>query len=165
MSIRPRTAFVLLVLALLGAFAALNWAAVTAPTSLNLLLGRVEAPIGLAMLGVAVGLTVLYLLFAATTETAALLEARRHAREMDAQRRLAEEAEASRLAGLRRYLEGELERLEARSAEVTPPILERLDRLEEALRAEIERASNTLAAYIGELEERLVRGGQAPSAG
>ena len=39
------------------------------------------------------------------------------------------------------------------------PLLDRLEEAEAGLRADIERAGNTLAAYIGELEERLSRTG------
>lgn len=164
MSLRLRTVFVLLVLALLGVVAALNWSVFTAPTTLNLLLRQVEAPLGLTLLGVIVVLTLLYFLFAMGVETAALLETRRHTRELDAQRRLADQAEASRFAELRRYLQAELGERDARAAEAIQPVIARLDQVEEALKEEVERTGNTLAAYIGELEDRLVRGGQAPPA-
>ena len=165
MSIRPRTLFVLLVLVLLGAFAALNWPTFTAPATLNLLFLRIEAPLGLTMLGVVAALTLLYLLFVIGVETAALLEARRHARELEAQRRLADEAEASRFAELRRYLEAELGQLHGLPADAAQSVIARLERAEDVLKAEVERASNTLAAYVGELEDRLARGGQTPPSG
>jgi uncharacterized integral membrane protein len=162
MSIRPRTVFVLVVLALLGAFAGLNWSAFTAPVALNLLVARIEAPLGLVMLTVTGALTLLYFLFALWMETAALLEARRHGRELDAQRRLADEAEASRFAELRRYLEAELGRLRPLPDEAAQRVIARVDRVEDTLRAEVERAGNTLAAYVGELEDRLGRRDQTP---
>ena len=49
---RFRTLFLFLVLALTGLFALLNWQAFTAPTTLSLVFGTVEAPVGVIMLGV-----------------------------------------------------------------------------------------------------------------
>jgi hypothetical protein len=41
-------------------------------------------------------------------------------------------------------------------------VIARVDRVEDTLRAEVERAGNTLAAYVGELEDRLGRRDQTP---
>ena len=155
---RARTAFLLLILAALGIFAALNWSVFSAPTPLNLVVTQVEAPLGLIMLIVTVSLTLFYAMLVAWRETSALLESRRHARELESQRQVAESAEASRYADLRAFLESELAALRAAPETTSRDTMERLDRLEHTLRAEIERAGNTLAAYIGELEERLNRG-------
>jgi hypothetical protein len=144
----------------LGGLAALNWSAVTLRVPLNLLVTRVETPLGLAMLGVIAALSVLYLLFAAGVETRALLEGRRHARELDAERRRADEAEASRYTALRTFLEGELQALRTLPGDAAREVIARVERAEESLKIEVERAGNTLAAYIGELEDRLARGGQ-----
>ena len=155
---RARTGLLLVILVALGIFAALNWSAVTAPTLLYFVFARVEAPLGVILLGVAVGITVLCALFLAWIETSALLEARRAARELQAQRQLAESAEASRYTELRTYLQGELAALRALPEAASREVIARLDRTEEQLRGEIERSGNTLAAYVGELEERLGRG-------
>jgi uncharacterized integral membrane protein len=155
---RARTALLLLILVALGVFAALNWAAFTAPVELLLVFWRVQAPLGLVMLVATAVVTVLYALLLASVETAALLEARSHARELHAQRQLADSAEASRYAELRRYLEGELGALRALPESAAQGVLARLERLESDLRADVERSGNTLAAYIGELEDRLARG-------
>lgn len=155
---RARTAFVLLILATLGVFAALNWPVFSAPTTLNLVFARVDAPLGIIMLAVTAAVTVLYAVLVAWRETSALLENRRYARELEAQRQLAESAEASRYTQLRVFLEGELATLRAVPETTSREAMQRLDRLESTLRADIDRAGNTLAAHIGELEERLDRG-------
>jgi uncharacterized integral membrane protein len=155
---RARTALLLVILVALGIFAALNWSAITAPTSLYFVLARVEAPIGVILLGVIVGTTVLYALFLTWIETSALLEARRFARELQSQRQLAESAEASRYTELRTYLQGELTALRTLPETASREVIARVDRAEDQLRGEIERAGNTLAAYFGELEDRLSRG-------
>jgi uncharacterized integral membrane protein len=148
---RTRLLLVLLVVGLLGLVAALNWDAITAPAKLNLLLVRVEAPLGL-------GLLAAMAVLAALLETAALVEVRGYAREILALRQLAESAETSRYAELRRHLDAELAALRAAPGEAARGLDARLAEVETRLKEEIERVGNTLAAYIGELEDRLTRG-------
>ena len=93
---RARTAFLLVILGSLGIFAALNWSVFTAATSLNLVFARVDAPLGVIMLGVTTAVTLFYALLVAWRETSVLLEARHHAKELEVQRRIAESAEAFR---------------------------------------------------------------------
>jgi hypothetical protein len=152
---RLRNVLLLLILLPLGVFAGLNWASFKAPTPLNLLILQTEAPLALIMLIVVVVLTVLYFIFALGLETSALLEARRHARELLAQRKLVEEAEASRYTELKRYLQAELTSLKGPFGGMAEPVVARLEQLETNLQREIEQTGNTLAAYIGELEDRL----------
>uniref|UniRef100_A0A7V4A103 DNA cytosine methyltransferase n=1 Tax=Thermus tengchongensis TaxID=1214928 RepID=A0A7V4A103_9DEIN len=145
-----RTLFVLLVLLLLALFAWLNWGEITRPTSLSLGLTRVEAPLGLVLVVALGGVSLLYLIFTIGLETAALLEVKRYARELLQYKKLAEEAEQSRYTELRRYLEAELARLaEAEKEEIRA--------LEARLAETLEKHGNTLAAYIGELEDQLLR--------
>ncbi|MFN3368475.1 MAG: DNA cytosine methyltransferase [Thermus sp.] len=145
-----RTLFVLLVLLLLVLFSWLNWGEITKPTSLSLGLTRVEAPLGLVLV-VALGVvSLLYLIFTIGLETAALLEVRRYARELLHYKKLAEEAEQSRYTELRSYLEAEFKRLaEAEREEIRA--------LEARVAETLEKHGNTLAAYIGELEDQLLR--------
>jgi hypothetical protein len=159
---RVRTAVLLLILITVGLFTALNWTVFSTPTSLSLGFRRVEAPLGMILVGVIVALSILYLFFLTWLETSALLEARRYGRELLAQRQIADSAEASRLAELRRVLEAELAALRAAPDAAAGRVLARLEQSEASLRQDIERAGNTLAAYIGELEDRLDRRGAAP---
>lgn len=150
-----RTLLVLLVLGILAAFAAVNWSSFMAPTTLSLLFATVQAPLGLVMLGFTALLTALFLLFIAYLQASLLMDNRRHARELQAQRTLADQAEASRIAELRGYLEAELPKLAAAIAESRTAAETRLDRLDRDLRSVVEQAGNSLAASIGELEDRL----------
>jgi hypothetical protein len=152
-----RTILILVVLAAIAVFAALNWAAFTAPTVLRLGFSTVEAPLGLIMLGLTVLLAFMFLLFIAYLQTSVLLESRRHARELQAQRDVAEQAEASRYSKLREFLEAELQKIRYRSEVAETGVVARLDQLDRDLRSAIEQSGNTLAAYIGELEDRLQR--------
>ncbi len=103
---------------------------------------------------------VLFLIFAAYLQTSVLLDARRHSRELQAQRELADKAEASRFTDLRGFLETELRKLGEQVAESRAGITGRLDQAEQDLRTAIEQSGNSLAAYIGELEDRLLRTGE-----
>ena len=87
------TLLLLLVFGAIAAFAAVNWGVFTTPTTLSLVFATVEAPLGLIMLGLAVLLTVLFLVFLVYLETSVIIETRRHARELRAHRELAERAE------------------------------------------------------------------------
>ncbi|WP_117237518.1 DNA cytosine methyltransferase [Thermus sediminis] len=145
-----RTFFALLFLLLLFLFAWLNWGEIAKPTPLSLGLTRVEAPLGLVLVVALAVVSLLYLIFTIGLETAALLEVRRYARELLHYKKLAEDAEQSRYTELRRFLEAELGRL-AESEK------EEIRALEAQLEEMLEKHSNTLAAYIGELEDQILR--------
>lgn len=158
-----RTLALLLALAALAVFAAINWHAFTAPATLSLVFTTVEAPLGVVMLAVAGAIAVLFLVFIAYLQTTVLLDARRHARELEASRTLADQAESSRFTELRGFLEAELRRLGAAREQGEAELAARIDRLEADLRAALEQTGNSLAAAIGELEDRLdARAGAAP---
>ncbi len=156
-----RTLFLLIIVAAIAAFAALNWNAFMTPTTLSLGFATVQAPLGLIMLGLLVFLTGLFLVFVVYLQTSVLLEARRHARELQANKELADQAEASRFTELRGFLEAELKRQADLDAESRATLLARIDQLDRDLRAMIEESANTLSAYIGELEDRIEKGGSA----
>jgi uncharacterized integral membrane protein len=156
-----RTLLLILVLALIALFAAVNWSAFTAPTTLSLVFSTVEAPLGLIMLAATAVIAVLFLVVIVYLQTSVLLEARRHAKELDAQRQLADQAEASRFTELRAFLEVELAKLGATHEQAKGEVLARLERLEAETRTAVETSGNTLAAYIGELEDRLEHGAGA----
>jgi len=153
-----RTLFLLIVVAAIAAFAALNWNAFMTPTTLSLGFATVQAPLGLIMLGLLVFLTGLFLVFVVYLQTSVLLEARRHARELQANKELADKAEASRFTELRGFLEAELKRQADLDAESRAALLARLDQFDRDLRAMVEESANTLSAYIGELEDRIEKG-------
>ncbi|HIJ89361.1 MAG: LapA family protein [Desulfobulbaceae bacterium] len=161
---KVRTLFLLIVLIAITAFAALNWSAFMTQTTLSLGVANVQAPLGLVMLGMLAFLVALFLVFVVYLQTSVLFDARRNARELQASRELADQAEASRFTELRGFLEVELKKQADRGAEASGAVLARLDQLERDLRAVVEQSENTLSAYIGELDDRLEKGalGQTP---
>ena len=152
-----RTILILFAAGALALFAALNWGAFTAPTTLRFGFGTVDAPLGLIMLGLTVLLAILFLAFVIYLQTTVLLDARRHARELQAQRALADESEASRYSQLRRFLEDELQKNQQQRERGQVDVLAKLDRLDRELRTTIEQSANTLAAYVGEVDDFLKR--------
>jgi len=103
-----RTLLLLIVLGAIAAFATVNWNSFMTPTNLSLLFATIQAPLGLIMLGFTALLTALFLLFIAYLQASLLMDTRRHTREMQAQRALTDQAEASRITELRKFLESEL---------------------------------------------------------
>jgi uncharacterized integral membrane protein len=150
-----RTLLLLLVAALLALFTIFNWQAFTAPTTLWLLFAHVQAPLGIMMLGITGLLTVLFLLYVAYLQTTAILEARRYARELQAQRQVADTAEASRIAELRSLVEAGVRSLDERITQTQNAAQAALGQLAIELRAAIEQSGTVLSAYIGEMEDRL----------
>ena len=141
---RVRNLVLLVVLALVASFLAINWSAVTATAKFTLLLTSFEAPIGLVMLALIVVLVAAFGAYLILAQGAILLDTRRHAKELQAQRSLADRAEGSRVAEVRDLLRDELARLDARLTEH-----------EERLQTELREGVNSLAATIGEIDDRL----------
>ena len=106
-----RTLFLVLALGALALFTAANWSAFIAPTTLSVIFATIEAPLGLVLLSVVVLLTALFLIYVVYLQSSVLFETRRHARELHAQRELAEHAEISRFHDLRSSLEAQLQTL------------------------------------------------------
>jgi uncharacterized integral membrane protein len=152
---RFRTLFLFLVLALTGLFALLNWPAFTTPTTLSLVFGTVQAPIGLVMLGVVFVLGMMSLAYLIYVQGSALMDSRRWTRELEAQRQLVDKAEASRFTELHNFVNAELQTASQRHADMHAQILERIDQLEQHTRAAVQETGNSLSAYIGELEDRM----------
>ncbi|MBE2260823.1 MAG: LapA family protein [Candidatus Accumulibacter sp.] len=158
-----RILFLLLMLGAIAGFSALNWDAFVTPTTLSVGLTDVQAPIGVIMLGALCLLTAYFLAFVIYVQASALFDSRRHAQELQANRELADKAEASRFTELRGFITVELQQLARQqanmgsSAAVDSAVLARLDRVEKDLLAAVEQLANTLGAALGELEDRLER--------
>jgi uncharacterized protein HemX len=135
-----RTLLLLLFMALVAGFAALNWTAFTTPVPLSLGVTSIQAPLGLLMLGLLAVLALGFLGYVVVYQGRLLLEQRRHTKELQAQRLLADQAEASRFTELRALLQSEVVRLEG------------------ALRGEIRDSANSLAAMLAELDDRFTGG-------
>jgi len=146
-----RSLIIVVLLGLLVVFAVVNWSTFVAPTELSLVFTRVEAPLGLVMLGFTAVLTAVFLGYVVFMQMSALAAGRRQAEELRRQRELADQAEASRFTELRQFLEGQV------------AALQEVQRGTEArLREELANAANSLAAAIGEVDDRLERQSPTP---
>ena len=130
-----RTILLIVVLGFIGVFAIINWPEIVAPTTLSLIVTDIQAPLGLVMLGLIVLLILLFLTFIVYLQAGMMADRRRMMRDLESQRELANQAEASRFSELRTYLEQAFASAETVTKET----------------------GNTLSAYLGELEDRLER--------
>ena len=152
-----RSAFLFVIVLLIAALAALNWGALSAPSEVWLGFMTVTAPLGLIMLGLTVLLGVLLIAYVVYLQSSVLLETRRHNREMQTQRDLADKAEASRFTELRAFLETQATARAAQETQRHEAVLARVAQFETATRQRAEQTENSLAAHIGQLEDRLER--------
>jgi len=148
MRIPYRMIIIVLVLLLLAGFVWQNWAAFNAPGDIKVLNQTTEAPLGLVMLGILAVLTLLYLVLYSSMRTASLIEFRRYSKEAEASRRLADEAESSRLEALQTFMDVELKNVHAAIGAAVGE-----------LREEIDTRHNVVLAHLGQIDDRLERSG------
>ena len=130
---RIRSLLVLNASGLAALFVVLNWRVFAGLVKLNLLLTSAEVPVGVVMLLLfAVGLLVLWNTLGRWQGTL-LQEFRRQAKELQAQRLLAESAEASRFTELGALVREEIAKL----------------------RTELQETEHSIAATLGEMDDRL----------
>lgn len=147
-----RTSLLLVTVIAIAGLAILNWGAMTAPSPVSLGVTTIEAPLGAVMLGLTALMAVFFVAYVVMLQGSALLETRRHTKEMQVQRELADKAEASRFTEMRIFLENQ-------SQQTHKALMERLEALESRLMARANETDNTTAAYVGQVESQL----RAPS--
>ncbi|MEO7107810.1 MAG: LapA family protein [Rhodoferax sp.] len=143
---RLRLLVVLGFVALLTVFVVSNWSVFAAPSVLSLGLFSFEAPLGLAMLGLVVVITLAFAVYMAIWQGKILMQERHQAKQLQTQRTLADTAEASRFVELGKSLHTEFEQLSAR-----------LHQAETALTQHMQDNTNSLAAMLGEIDDRKRR--------
>lgn len=151
---------IIVALSLLAVFTLANWSVLTASTMLSFVIFDIQGPLGVILLGVTLVLVGLFAFYALTMRTAMLMDAYRHKQELQAQRKLAESAEASRLNELRAQMEREFGQMRAAIEQNGG----RIEAVEQSLGRIFEETANGLAAGIGEVEEKLDRVLAAPPA-
>jgi biopolymer transport protein ExbB/TolQ len=145
---RLRSIPLFLVIAVTAVLAAMNWSVIVSPTTLSIGARTVEAPLGLVMLCLMALLCLSFIVYALSLHGSALAESRRRTRELEAQRELADKAEASRITELRNFMSAELLRVTQAEDAMRTQILARLDMLEQQSRT-------ALSESMHELEDRL----------
>ena len=140
-----RSLLLTLTISAIAALAFFNWSTLATPTQVSLGLITVEAPLGLLMLGLTTLLAALFIAYVLWLQGSVLLETRRHGKEMQAQRELADKAEASRFTEMKAFLE-------SRGQQTHAALMERIETLEARLLARANESDNTTAAYVGQME-------------
>ncbi|MDP2680460.1 MAG: LapA family protein [Rhodoferax sp.] len=161
---RIRSLLLALVLALIAAFTVLNWSVFLADTPLSLGVSTVQAPLGLIMLGLLIFMVAYCLVYVLYLQSNVLMDARRNAKELQTNRELADKAEASRFTELRSFVEAGLKQGAEQDKAAQQALMVRLDTLENTLRNSVEQSGNSLSAYIGEIEDRLIPDKNEPAA-
>ena len=147
-------------LILLAAFAAANWGAFTAPTTLTLGFTSVQAPLGLLMLGLCAAVALVLGGLALWLHARSLIELRRQVKAQQALRELADKAETSRLVQLQSALDAGLQRLGSQIDACGEQLTNRIDQLQHEQSRHVAETANGLAAALAEFDQRI--SGQTP---
>lgn len=145
---KSRIALLTLIMVVIGVLAFFNFPYLAQNVTTSLGFTSVEAPLGLILMGLTALMAIVFVAYVIAMQGAWLLEARTHAKEIAAQRELADKAEASRFTELRIAIEN-LHREEEQR------LVDRMDRLESHLHARVQESDNSTAAYVGQLEQQL----------
>ncbi len=154
---RIRTIVFILAIALVAAFVALNLNEFMHVSMLSLGFTTIEVSLGLVMLVLLGAATVIFLGSALYMQSTNLLEMRKHTRELNTQRELADKAEASRFTELQTFLAAQATAQQQREAATVAAMAERFAQQQQALLARIEQSDNSTAAFMGQLEDKLER--------
>ena len=154
---RFRTIILVLVILLVAAFVALNVDEFTRISLLSLGFTTVQMSLGLVMLLLLVVMLVVFLVSSLYMQSRNLLESRTHTRELDSQRLLADKAETSRFTELRTYLEAQTLEAQRREAALSTLLADRFAQQQQSLLARMDQSDNTVAAYMGQIEDKLER--------
>lgn len=143
-----RTLLLTLTVAAIATLAALNWGSLITPGPISLGVTTIDAPLGIVMLALTILLAVFFVAYVLMLQGSVLLETRRHTKEMQAQRELADKAEASRFTEMKMFLQAQAQQTHA-------TVMERIETLESRLMARANETDNTTAAYVGQVENQL----------
>ncbi|MFZ1498493.1 MAG: LapA family protein [Giesbergeria sp.] len=143
-----RSLLLTLTAAAIAAIAVLNWNTLAASVPVSLGVVTVDAPLGIVMLALTALLAAFALAYVLWLQGSVLMETRRHGKEMQVQRELADKAEASRFTEMKIFLQ-------AQSQQTHSALMERIETLESRVLARANESDNSTAAYWGQLENQL----------
>lgn len=147
---RARLVILVLVILAVAGIAALNWPLFMRNEPLNLGVTTVQASLPLILLTI-LGVTLLaFLISSATYERRHLVEYREHHKALDAQRDLADKAEASRFTDLRQHIDTQLRENRQREGVAAAEFEKVVSANQRELRAQLEQINRTLASRFGE---------------
>ena len=152
---RTRTIVLVVAILLVAGFAALNWAEIVRPSPL--LFGPVvaDAPLGLILLALLALTLILFLASSIAMRTQSLIDYRQHQKTLEAQRELADKAEASRFVDLRQHLDSHLKEMRERDAIAASEFDKAMLQSRREVQTQMEQVHRTLTARLNEFEHRL----------
>lgn len=154
---RAKILLFVMAIVLLAVFAQLNLEEITRSSKLNLGFTSMQLPLGLVMLMLVMALALIFLVTTIYMRSTQLIETRKYARELSAQRELADQAEKSRFTELRGYLETQTTLAMNREIGMVSALDRRLVRTEKLLLERLEQSDNSNAAYWGQHDDGLQR--------
>ena len=154
-----RTKILLLVIGivLIAGFGALNVDEFTRTSTLNLGFTSMQLPLGLVMTVLVIAILLIFLVTTLYMHSTNLIETRKYAKQLNAQRELADKAEASRFTELRRYMESQAVLATNQGNDTVAAIDRRMMQTEKLLLQRLEQTDNTNAAFWGQHDDALVR--------
>jgi hypothetical protein len=141
---RVKTWLAIIGLVTAAAFSIVNWRVFAAPAKFDFVATSVEMPIAVVMLALFALILLVLSSYVGVWQRTLLMEFRRQGKELQAQRALAQSAETSRFSEL-----GTLIRNEIANSD------QRLESALELMRSELRDAENSIAATLGEMDDRL----------
>jgi hypothetical protein len=143
---RFRTVLALIVVVATAAFLIANWHVFAATASFNFVLGSVDIPVGTVM-AIVVALAILVMAILTSIWQGSLLrDYRQQSKELQVQRQLAADAEASRFTALSTLLREEIGKLNTR-----------FDTAITELTGELRDTEHSIAATLAEMDDRILR--------
>ena len=149
-------------LALLATFSAANWALLTTPGTIDLVVLTVQAAPAMILLAATLLIVALFGIYVVSLRAATLAETRRHLKALESQRELADKAEASRFTALASQIEQELAGTRALIEETRAHTAARIDALDASFTRTLNETANAVFANIGEVDDKLDRLAIAP---
>lgn len=147
---RARLVILILAIVAVAGLAALNWPLFMRNETLNFGVVTAQASLPLILLTM-LGITLLaFLISSATYERRHLVEYREHHRALDAQRELADKAEASRFTDLRQHIDTQLRENRQREGVAAAEFEKVVTANQRELRAQLEQINRTLASRFGD---------------
>lgn len=153
---RTKSLLLIVGILLIAAFAVLNVDEFTRTSTLNLGFTTMQLPLGLVMLMLLMVVLLIFLVTTLVMHSSNLLENRKHAKLLTAQRDLADKAEASRFTELRLYLESQSAVAIQQKRDTIATMEARLAQTEKLLLNRLEQSDNTNAAYWGQHDDALM---------
>ncbi len=152
---RARLIILVTAILLIAGFAALNWSEFLRQTPLSFGVFVMDASLGMILLGMLVITLLAFLASSAHLRTVNLLDHRQHSKALEAQRDLAEKAEASRFNDLRQHMDAQLRELQQRDVIAATERVQAMAQSQREMRSHLELMNKTLGTRLGEIEARL----------